>query len=368
MIEYDDFGPEKVFEVYHPRLGMKGFVVIDNTALGPGKGGIRMTPTVSVEEVYKLARSMTWKTALAELPFGGAKAGIIADPRQISLEKKYELMKAFSLALKPVCPSLYVSAPDINTAEKEMEIFAKTNGSKKACTGKPKSMGGLPHELGSTGFGVFHATKVGADYLKMDLNGATFAVEGFGNVGFFAAKFLTEAGAKMVGTSDIDGGIYNPKGLNFKQLEELSNQKKSVINYADAKKINHAELFELPVDILVTAAMPNVIGAHNVNNVKAKLVVEGSNIPMTGATEKTLHERKVLVIPDIIANAGGVISSYEEYIGGNEKTMFKHVEKTITSNVKLILDSITKKDRYPRTWAMDIARERVLAKCEDCRI
>lgn len=368
MIEYDDFGPEKVFEVYHPRLGMKGFVVIDNTALGPGKGGIRMTPTVSVEEVYRLARSMTWKTALAELPFGGAKSGIIADPRQLTPEKKAAFIEAFANALKPVCPSLYVAAPDINTAEKEMEIFAKTNGSKKSCTGKPKSMGGLPHELGSTGFGVFHAAKVAADFLKMDLNGSTFAIEGFGNVGFFASKFLTEAGAKMVGVSDIDGGIYNPKGLDFKKLTALSDQKKSVVNYADAKRITHPELFELPADVLITAALPNVIGAHNVNNVKAKLIVEGSNIPMTGATEKTLHERKILVIPDIIANAGGVISSYEEYIGGNEKTMFKLVEKTITSNVKLILDSIAKKDRYPRTWAMDIARERVLAKCEDCRV
>src|SRR3989344_176606 len=304
MVEFDGIGPEKILEVYHPKLGMKGFVVIDNTALGPGKGGIRMTPSVTPEEVYKLARTMTWKTALAELPFGGAKSGIIADPRSMTIERKHELVKIFSQALRPVSPSLYVAAPDINTGEKEMEVFAKANGNKKSCTGKPKSMGGLPHELGSTGFGVFHAAKIAAEYLKMDLNGASFAVEGFGNVGFFVSKYLVEAGAKIVGVSDAEGGIYNPKGLDFKKLEEISEkQKKSAVNYPDAKRIMHSELFELPVDIIITAAVPNVIGQHNVNNIKAKLIVEGSNIPMTGATEKTLHERKILVIPDIIANA-----------------------------------------------------------------
>src|SRR3989344_8944995 len=154
MIKFDEFGPEKIFEVYNPRANMHGFVVIDNLNLGVSKGGIRMTPTVSIEEVSKLARTMTWKNALADIPFGGAKSGIIADDKQISQEKKDELIEAFAESIKELCPSKYIAAPDINTGEHEMEIFSKAIGSKKACTGKPEKMGGIPHELGSTGFGV----------------------------------------------------------------------------------------------------------------------------------------------------------------------------------------------------------------------
>ncbi|EFK95866.1 glutamate dehydrogenase, partial [sediment metagenome] len=146
MVVFDGLGPEKILEVYNPKVGMRGFVVIDNLSLGPGKGGIRMTPTVSVDEVSRLARAMTLKCAMAELPFGGAKSGIIADPKMLSKEKKEEIVRAFSEALKPVCPNMYVAAPDMNMGEEEMRWFAGANGSNKACTGKPADMGGLPHE------------------------------------------------------------------------------------------------------------------------------------------------------------------------------------------------------------------------------
>ena len=169
MVQFDDIGPEKILEVYDPKTGMHGFTVIDNTARGPGKGGIRMTPTVTIEEVSRLARAMTLKTAIADLPFGGAKSGIISDPKNISKEKKDEIVKSFSKALKIISPNLYVAAPDINIAEHEMEIFAKTNGSLNSCTGKPKSMKGLPHELGSTGFGVFQSTKIASEFISLNL-------------------------------------------------------------------------------------------------------------------------------------------------------------------------------------------------------
>jgi glutamate dehydrogenase (NAD(P)+) len=157
----DEWGPEKILHVHDPKVGMKGVLVIDNTVLGPSKGGIRMLPLIATEEIFRLARTMIWKCALAELPFGGAKSGIVADPKQISKEKKMEIIGAFSRALKPVCPKLYVAAPDVNTGEEEMGVFAKENGSMKACTGKPANMCvkpgvkcGVPHEYGSTGFGV----------------------------------------------------------------------------------------------------------------------------------------------------------------------------------------------------------------------
>jgi glutamate dehydrogenase (NAD(P)+) len=201
----DEFGPEKILYLYDPKTKMKGYLVIDNTALGPGKGGIRMTPSVSREEVARLARVMTWKCALAELPFGGAKSGIVADPKKITLEENNAIIQAFSKALKPVCPSQYIAAPDINTGKEEMRLFVEANGSWRAATGKPEKMllrgkrwRGIPHEYGSTGFGVYHSTKIAAEFLGLSIKGLKIAIEGFGNVGRFAAKYLHEGGAKLV--------------------------------------------------------------------------------------------------------------------------------------------------------------------------
>ncbi len=365
MVEFDEFGPEKIIEVYHPKTGMRGVLVIDNTALGPGKGGIRMTPTVSLDEVAKLARAMTWKCALADIPFGGAKSGIIADSKKLSSVQKKEIIEAFSEALKPVCPSLYVAAPDMYMAEEDMRIFVNANGGKKSATGKPKDMGGIPHELGSTGFGVFHAAMIAAEYLDIDIEKATFAVEGFGNVGEFAAKYLAEAGAKLVGVSDSKGTLYNKGGIDYNELLKFKQQAGSVTGYKGTVLPNK-DIIKLDADILITAAVPNLIIPGDVDSIKAKLIVEGSNIPMDENTEELLHKKDVLVIPDFVANAGGVISSYIEYIGGKPADMFKMVEKKIKSNVQLVLKEMNEKT--PRDVAMNMAKKRVRAKCKTCRI
>src|SRR3989344_5641451 len=367
MVDFDGFGPEKIIQVYHPKTGMRGVVVIDNTALGPGKGGIRMTPTVDMEEVSKLARAMTRKCAMAELPFGGAKSGIMADSKKLSPVEKKNIVIAFSEALRHVCPEMYVAAPDMYMAEEEMRLFAEANGSMKSVTGKPKDMGGIPHELGSTGFGVFHSTKVAAEHIGMDLKGATFAVEGFGNVGEFAAKFLTEAGARLVATSDSRGCIYNKGGLDFIKLKETKEKLGSVTNYSKGTVLSNKEIIKVGADILVTAAIPNLILAGDVDSVKAKLIIEGSNIPMTPQVEMLLHRKGVTVVPDFVANAGGVISSYMEYIGGTEKEMFKMVEKKVVRNTKLVLEN-SGKDTVPRDAAMDIAVNRVLKECKICSV
>ncbi len=368
MVDYDEFGPEKIIDVYHPKTGMRGFLVIDNTALGPGKGGIRMTPSVSIDEVSKLARAMTWKCALAELPFGGAKSGIIADSKKLNEKQKKELVEAFAEALKPVCPSNYIAAPDMYMAEEEMRIFVNANGSRKAATGKPKDMGGLPHELGSTGFGVFHSAKAAVEHNGLDINGMTFAVEGFGNVGIFASKFLVEHGARLVAASDSKGTIYNEKGLDFKGLEKVKEKEGSVVNYKKGRVLSNRDIISIDADMLIPAAIPNLIGIGDVDKVKARIIVEGSNIPMTPEVEDLLSRRKVLVIPDIVANAGGVISSYAEYIGKGEKEMFKLVEQKITRNLKLVLECVSDHAESPRHCAMKIAKERVLKACKICRI
>ena len=221
MIDYDEWGPEKIIEAYDPKTGMHGFCVIDSTVLGPGKGGIRMTPTLDKEEVFRLARAMTWKCSLAGLPFGGAKSGIIADDKQMSKTKKKQIIMAFGKAVKVVSPELYVAAPDMNMGETEMEWFSKAVGSRKACTGKPKKMGGIPHELGSTGFGVAIAALEALKFKGKKVKNVTFAIEGFGNVGSFAAKFFTGAGAKLIAVSDSQGCLYNKKGIDYAELEKI---------------------------------------------------------------------------------------------------------------------------------------------------
>ncbi|MBI2579362.1 MAG: Glu/Leu/Phe/Val dehydrogenase [Candidatus Aenigmarchaeota archaeon] len=368
MVEYDEFGPEKIIDVYHPKTGMRGFLVLDNTALGPGKGGIRMTPSVGIDEVAKLARAMTWKCAIAELPFGGAKSGIIADSKQLSPQRKKEMIEAFAEAVKPVCPSQYIAAPDMYMAEEEMRIFVNANGSRKAATGKPKDMGGIPHELGSTGFGVFHAAKAAVGHLNLDMNSVTFAVEGFGNVGMFATKFLTEHGATLVAASDSKGTIYNEKGIDFKELNGVKEKTGSVVNYKGGKALPNRDIIGIKADMLIPAAVPNLIGIGDVDRVRAKIIVEGSNIPMTPEVEDMLAKRGITMVPDIVANAGGVISSYVEYIGRTEKEMFSLVEKKISRNTKIVLECVSEHAQSSRHCAMKIAKERVLKACKFCRI
>ncbi len=365
---FDEFGPEKIIEVYHPKSGMKGILCIDNLSLGPGKGGIRMTPTVSQEEVFRLARTMTWKNSLANLPFGGAKSGIIADPNEFDMKKKKEIVEAFAEALKVVSPSEYVAAPDINMGEKEMEWYYKKNGSKKSVTGKPKKFGGLPHELGSTGFGVYHSLLVAAKYAKLDIRKSTVAIEGFGNVGWFVAKFLAPYCKKIIAVSDSRGVIYNKDGLDFKKLAEVKKKEGTIAAYKPGQVLPSNDILDINADILVTAAVPDLVKEGDVDRLKFKMIVEGSNIAMTPEVESLIYKKGILVVPDFVANAGGVISSYVEYINGSEKKMFEMVEQKIKMNTKKVLDLAKRKKIMPRDAAMEIATARVRKYCKVCRV
>jgi len=363
----DEWGPEKILQVYEPETGMKGILVIDNTTLGPGKGGIRMMPTVTIQEVFRLARTMTWKCALAKIPFGGAKSGIIADPKQMSEEKKMKIVRAFSRALKRVCPSLYVAAPDINTGEKEMAAFALENGSMKSTTGKPVHLCvkpgvkcGIPHEYGSTALGVVQAAFTAANYLDgLDIDNSTAAIEGFGNVGSFVTEYFSQIDVKIVAVSDSTGCIYNSEGLNYEKLQDVKSKTGSVVNYHPGKVIDNKELFELSVDFLVPAALPDVITQENVDRVKAKIVVEAANLPMRPEIENILSDRGIMVVPDILANAGGVISSYAEYRGYNPKRMLELVQQKIRQNTVKVIETALTKNVELRDAAMILAKERI---------
>lgn len=358
---YDNLGPEKIVKVYDPATGMRGILVIDNTARGPAKGGIRMRPGVTEEEVFRLARAMTLKNALAGLPFGGGKSGIIADPSDISPQQKEGIVRAFSRALKELVPHTYIAAPDMNMAEQEMRWFIDANGDSKAATGKPADMGGLPHELGSTGFGVAHATKVALEHADKSMKGATVAVAGFGNVGQFAAKYLTEWGARIVAVSDSSATITDKDELDIKTLMEIKNGGTPL---GDLEQESHSRdtIYTLEVDVLIPAGPADVIHDGNVDEVQAAIIVEGANIPMQSEIGEQLTGRGVLIVPDIVANAGGVISSYIEHIGKGEKEMFALVEEKITKSTQAVLERAAKDEVSPRTAATAIATERVTDK------
>ena len=370
QVKYDEFGPEKILIVQNKKIGLYGFTVIDNTALGKAKGGIRMTPTVSIGEVAALARTMTWKCAMADLPLGGGKSGIVADPRKISPQEKSKIVSEFGKALRVIAPKLYIAAPDMNIGESDIQNFLTGNGNWHSATGKPanvcmKLFGkkgekcGIPHEFGSTGFGVYHATMVAAKFLKMRIGKMTFAVEGFGNVGTFLTKYLSKE-MNFVGVSDSRGAIYNKDCFDYKRMMNIKQKRKTVTAYGKGKKYKDSrKIIEMPVDVLITAAIPNLIRKEDVKKVKAKLIVQGSNIPMSAETERALYRRGIMVIPDFVANAGGVISSYAEHRGYNPKHMFDIVERKIVKNTKRMLREAKRDNIDPRDAAMKIAEARV---------
>lgn len=379
----DEFGPEYVVRVYDPALGMEGFLVIHNTVLGLGKGGIRMTPTVTAEEVFRLASTMTWKNALAGIPFGGAKAGIVWPPPP-SLEKlgatvgkvpddklKKQFVQSFARALKPFLIKKYIVGPDVNSGEKEMRWFSEAVGDWRAATGKPARMCiktaqgkkcGLPHELGSTGFGVAHATAVAAPYAGIDLKKATVAIHGFGNVATFAFEYLTRMGATVVALASSKVAVYEKNGLDPKIVRALIKKRQPLTDYPKKAQRPPESFWSIPADILIPASVTDVINQTNKNGIRAKLIVEGGNIPMREETESELFRNGIMIVPDFVANAGGVISSYAEYRGFTPKRMFELVEEKIKRSTELTMKEVARTGANPREAALAIAQEKVRTK------
>lgn len=357
MRKDDKFGFEKVIEVYDQRTGMEGVCVIHNTARGPGKGGIRMVPDITVEEVMGLARAMTWKNAMADLPFGGAKSGIKADPAKLAQSQKEAIVRAFARKIAEIMPEQYIAGPDMNMSEREMAYIADECRDPRVVTGKPAELGGLPHELGSTGYGVALATKVAVEHGGRTLDGMKVAIEGFGNVGTFTMKFLAEFGASIVAVSDSKGTIYSPEGLDYDKLMRTKAEKKTVTAYEGGKVLEGKAIFEVDCDILIPGARPNVITEENAARVKAKYVTEAANLPITADIELVLARKGTVVLPDFVANAGGVISSWCETAGMGEKEMFSIVKDKIEKNTRVMLDRA--KNLETRKAAMEIAKERV---------
>ena len=357
-----------------------------NDALGPFKGGIRFSPQVSMDEVRALAMWMTWKTSLVGLPFGGAKGGVICNPKKFSKDELERLSRGYvQQFVDYLGPDKDIPAPDMYTNAQVMawmlDEYEKLTGhhAPGAFTGKPVELGGIGARESATGYGGFVAVQQVAKLLKLKPKSTTVAIQGFGNVGHNAAQFLFDAGYKIVALSDSQGGIYNKSGLNPAAAMTCKIEKGkiaecyyrgSVVNGSRSGVITNEELLELGVDILIPAALESQITAKNVKGIKAKVVVELANGPTTPEADKVLHEKNVIVVPDTLANSGGVIGSYFEWVQNNygyywtDDEVHDKLGKIVTSAFNKVVAKSKEHKVNMRTGAYLLAVHRVAKAIE----
>lgn len=296
-----------------------GYRVQHNGARGPWKGGIRYHPEVDLDEVRALASLMTWKTALLDVPFGGAKGGVSCDPMNMSAIELERLTRKFTARISIVLgPQRDVPAPDMGTDGKVMSWMMDEYSSRRGyapavVTGKPLALGGSKGRLAATGRGVVIIADSYYNAIGESIKGKTCAIQGYGNVGSFTAKFWAERGGKVIAITDVKGGVYNKAGLDVPALEKYFAEKRTVAGFPGSEPMNNQDLFGLDVDCLIPAALGDVITGANCTHIKAKLVIEGANHPTQPDADEDMHERGIVVIPDILANAGGVTVSYFEW-------------------------------------------------------
>jgi glutamate dehydrogenase/leucine dehydrogenase len=298
-----------------------GYRVQFNDARGPYKGGIRYAPEADLEEVKALAAWMTIKTAVIDIPYGGAKGGIACDPLKMSVGEIERMTRRYTFAIRDfIGPYIDVPAPDVNTGPREMAWIMDTYSMAvghmvpEIVTGKPLEVGGSLGRKEATGRGVSICVREACKELKMNLKGAAVAVQGFGNVGSWTSITLQSMGAKIIATSDINGAISNPNGIDAEELAKHVGKTGTVMKFPGAKSIDNAELLETKCDILVPAALENQITEDNASQINCKLLVEGANGPTTTEADEILNKNKIFVVPDVLANAGGVLGSYFEWV------------------------------------------------------
>jgi glutamate dehydrogenase (NAD(P)+) len=354
----DELGPAKIIQVYEPSIGLKGVLVVDNVAAGPALGGVRLAPDVSTEECFRLARAMTLKNAAAGLSHGGGKVVLYGDPKMPKPDKE-RLIRALACSLREVRD--YIFAPDMGTDEECMAWIKDEIG---RVVGLPAVLGGIPlDEIGATGWGLCQATEVavqfGEYFRDFKLAGARLVIQGFGAVGKHAARFLAAQQAVLVGVSDSSGAVYHPEGLKVDELIKLKESGKSVTAYPQGRKYDRDAVIDFEGDIFIPAARPDVVNEANMHRLKAKLVVQGANIPITYGAEKYLHDQGVLCVPDFIANAGGVICAAMEYQGARQTEVFETIKEKIRHNTRLVLEESKLKKILPREVAINLAVRRV---------
>jgi glutamate dehydrogenase (NAD(P)+) len=350
----DDLGPAKVVHLYHPGIGLKAIVVIDNVAAGPAIGGTRMASDVSLEECFRLARAMTLKNAAASLPHGGAKSVIFGDP-SMDASAKEEIIRAFAVAIRDL--EDYIPGPDMGTNEVAM---AWVNDETGRSVGLPREIGGIPlDEIGATGWGLTVAAEAAQEFAGIDIKGARIVVQGFGAVGQHAARFLCERGAVLVGASDSRGAFVDANGIDVEALAAHKAAGKAVATFGESCAVSDAELIATPCEIWIPAARPDVLTRENADKLDCKLFLQGANIPATIEAEEILHQRGIVSIPDFIANAGGVICAAVEYQGSGEAAAFAAIEEKIRFNTREVLAAARNEECPPRDAANALAVARV---------
>jgi len=342
-----------------------GYRVHHNTVLGPTKGGIRYHPDVTLDEVRALAMWMTWKCAVVGLPYGGAKGGVICDPKKLSFQELENLTRRYAAEISLMMgPESDIPAPDVGTNPQVMAWIMDTYSMHKGysvpavVTGKPISIGGSLGRLEATGRGVMITACEACKHLGIPIEGATVVVQGYGNVGTASAYLLHDQGCKVIAVSDSKGGIYNPKGFDPRDVLSYKRETGSVVGYPDTETITNEELLELPCDILVPSALENQITADNAGRIQAKIIVEGANGPTTPDADSILQDRGIFIVPDILANAGGVTVSYFEWVQGlqsffwSEEEINQKLERIMSKSFKEVLEASRLKGIDMRTAAM----------------
>ena len=350
-----------------------GYRVLYNTARGPAKGGIRFDMGVTLDEVKALAAWMTWKCAVVNLPFGGAKGGILCDPSTMSMVELERLTRRYTSGIMDTLgPDSDVPAPDVNTNERMMAWIMDTYSMQKrhtvtaVVTGKPVEMGGSLGRREATGRGVMIVVREALKRLNMPISKQTrVVVQGFGNVGSISAKLISDLGLSIVAVSDKDGGIYNPKGLDIDDVIAHVQKEKFLKTYTKADRVTNKELLTLDCEVLVPAALENVITDDNAAKIKAKIIAEGANGPTSATADQTLQDKGILVIPDILANAGGVTVSYFEWVqdrGGyfwDEDTVNSRLERIMVESFNEVAGMAARNGVSMRIAAYMVAVDRV---------
>ncbi len=351
-----------------------GFRVHHNTTKGPSKGGMRYHPAVTLDECRALAMWMTWKCALMNLPYGGAKGGVIVDPKQLSKGELERMTRRYATEISPFLgPERDIPAPDVGTNAQVMAWLMDTYSMHKGysipaiTTGKPTSIGGTVGREYATGLGVTYVTRaVLKQRLGTGLEDARVAVQGFGNVGSWTARTMHERGARIVAISDVFGGVHNPHGLDLRLLTRHVKETGSVVDFPGADAITNDELLSMNVDVLVPAALEGQLTKHNAHKVQARLIAEGANVPTTPEAEEILLDKGIEIIPDVLCNAGGVVVSYFEWVQGlqsffwDESAVRRNMEKTLLDNLELVVGVTMRNKCSMRISAYNIAIERIV--------
>ena len=349
-----------------------GYRIQHNTTRGPGKGGIRYHPSVTLNEVKALAMWMTWKCAVVGIPYGGAKGGVVCEPKTMSQQQLETLTRRYTTEIALLIgPERDIPAPDVNTNAQTMAWMMDTYSMHQGytalavVTGKPLSIGGSEGRNEATARGAVYTIIEAAKHLGMDLEGARVVVQGFGNAGSFSAKLMAELGATVLAVSDTSGGVFNPKGIDPNKVDADKKETGSVVGFPGSDQVTNAELLELGCDILIPAAIENQIGDHNAPKIKAKIIAEAANGPTSPQADRILFEKGAFLIPDILCNAGGVTVSYFEWVQDlqnlfwREATINARLKEVMVKSFNEVLDMSKKHKVDMRTAAYMVAVHRV---------